>query len=147
MTSQVTDYGRDFYLGCLFGAFNLVPASYWLALTRGAPDPSTDGTTLSVLEPPNTTGYARVLVTNNATMWGAPAGGVSASIAPITFPLASADWGVIDHYALCDAQTAGNVYLTGTLQLPRYIGAGHLAQFDSGLLTVGIYSIHQPVIA
>jgi len=143
VASYVTDYGQDYIAGMIFGV-NTKPTSYWLALCTQVPSRSTDGTTLSE---PTGSNYARLQLTNNATVFGAPSGGVVSNVAGINFPVvATADWPVIYAYALCDASTAGNVYLYGTLRVPRAVPIGHQASFDIGLLTFSINSISQTII-
>ena len=143
MASYVTDYGQDYFAGMIFGN-NAKPTSYWVALCTQVPSRSTDGTTL--LEPTGSN-YVRVQVTNNGSVFGAPAGGVISNIAAINFPVvATADWPVLYAYALCDAATLGNVYLFGTLRVPRAAPIGHQVSFDIGLITFSINSVSQTIV-
>jgi hypothetical protein len=143
MASYVTDYGQDYFAGMIFGT-NTKPASYYVALCTQVPSRSTDGTTL--VEPVGSN-YARKLVANNGTIFGTPAGGVISNITAIDFGVvATADWPVLYAYAICDAATAGNVYLFGTLRVPRAAPIGHQVSFDIGLITFSINSISQTII-
>lgn len=143
MASYVTDYGQDFLAGLIFGA-NTKPTSYWLALCTQVPSRSTTGSTL--VEPTGSN-YTRQQVTNDGTFFGTPSGGVVANITAVNFGVvATADWPVIYAYAICDALTLGNVYLFGTLRVPRAAPIGHQVTFDVGLLTFSINSISQTIV-
>lgn len=145
MPTAITDYGQDYYLGCLFGRSFTPPTQYWVALSTQIPDPSTDGTMLG--EPSTADGYARVNITNNGTVFGTPTGGVIANIVTISFGVVTtADWPVIKSYALCDAPTNGNVYLYGTLRVPRAPQVGHEVSFDPGLLAFFLGSLPPTII-
>lgn len=144
MASFVTDYGQDYYAGMIFGSSHAQPTHYWLALCTQVPSRSTDGTTLSE---PTGSNYARLQIANDGTIFGTPAGGVISNTAQINMGVvATADWPVIYAYALCDAATAGNVYLFGTVRTPRAVPIGHQVVFDIGLLTFSVNSISQTIV-
>lgn len=144
MASYVTDYGQDYFAGMVYGASFTQPTHYWVALCTQVPSRSTDGTTLSE---PTGSNYARLQITNDGTIFGAPAGGVISNVTQLSFGVvATADWPVIYAYALCDAATAGNVYLFGTLRTPRAVPVGHEAAFDLGFLTFSVNSISPTII-
>lgn len=42
-----------------------------------------------------------------------PSNGATSNTADINFPVATADWGIITHIALCDAATLGNMLVHG----------------------------------
>lgn len=151
MPSEISDYGKNYYAGMAFGGYSAttppypIPATYWVAMLTAPATPDMDGTMIS--EPPTANNYGRVQIANDTTVWGAPAGGVVANIVPILFQVATInDWPTVMGYAFCDAQTGGNVYMTGTLRLPRVVSVGHLAKFDSGFLTVSVNRITQSIV-
>lgn len=147
MPSSVTDYGLDYYSGVLFGSSFAQPANYHLALLGDIPDPAANGTML--IEPDPLNGYGRVTIPNDGTVFGTPAGGVVANIVSIDFGIVTtADWPVIKAYALCDDPGVGlgNVYLYGTLRIPRAPSVGHQVSFDVGLLTFSVNPIHPTIV-
>lgn len=80
-------------------------------------------------------GYAR-----QAATFGAPAqvGGSAqvANTAEILFPEATGAWSEATHFAVVDAETAGNVLYHEALDTPRTAGIGDQIRFQVGALTV-----------
>jgi hypothetical protein len=68
----------------------------------------------------------------------AGSGGLSSNGADITFPQASANWGVITHAALMDAVTAGHVLMWTQLDASKTINTGDTFKFNAGDLDVTI---------
>jgi len=66
------------------------------------------------------------------------AGGATSNAADITFPQASADWGIITHAALMDALTSGHVLMWTQLDVPKTIGTGDTFKFAAGDLDVTV---------
>lgn len=147
MPSSITDYGQDYFAGMIFGASHAQPLTYYMALLSDVPARSATGSTL--LEPPTADGYSRLAIPNDGTHFGAPAGGVIANIATLDFgTVTNADWPVIRAYALCDDPGAGlgNVYLYGTLRVPRAPQVGHQVSFDIGLVTFSVNPISPTIV-
>jgi hypothetical protein len=145
MPSNLTDFGENALIGAIFGATVSVPATFYMALLTAAPQISDDGTLIS--EPPTASGYARVSFANTSSFWSAASGGVVLNIAAITFPLATADWPPVTHYAFLSASTGGNMYLYSTLQVPRVVQSGHLCKFDIGQLSLSLQGARQPILS
>ena len=144
MASNITDYGENLLVGTLFGASTAVPTVFWMALCTQAPQISDDGTT--ILEP--TVGaYTRVSFANTTAFWSAPSGGLVLNVAAITFPLCTADWPSVTHYAFTSAVTGGNMYLYAPLQVPRVVSTGHLCKFDIGQLSISLQGQRQSILA
>lgn len=145
MPSSITFYGQDYFAGMVFGATHAQPANYWIALCTQVPPRSATGATL--LEPPSSSGYSRLEVPNTTAWWGQPAGGVVANINQIQWPVVTnADWPTLYAYALCDAPTGGNVYIYGTLRVPRAAPVGHQVSFDVGLITFSVNPISPTIV-
>jgi len=66
----------------------------------------------------------------------AGSGGLSSNAADITFPQATANWGVITHCALMDAVTAGHVLMWTQLDASKTINNGDTFKFNAGDLDV-----------
>lgn len=87
----------------------------------------------------SSTAYARVAVTNNSTNWPAATGTsptTKTNGAAFTFPTATASWGTVQSFYICDASTAGNVLYGGDLTASKAIASGDTATFSSSAITV-----------
>lgn len=144
MPSNVSDYGGSFIAGLVFGAAYAIPTTYYMALTQGAPDPSVSGTALS--EPASTTGYARVAIPNSSVSFAAPSGGSVTNSGTLTFPAATADWGVLAWYVICDAAAGGNIIMYASLDMPRAILSGSTVSFQPGQLSLSVTGVRRTII-
>jgi len=68
----------------------------------------------------------------------APSGGATSNAADITFPQATASWGLITHCALMDAITGGHVLMWTQLDASKQIDNGDTFKFNAGDLDVTI---------
>lgn len=50
--------------------------------------------------------------------------GVTDNVADIVFPSPTANWGVITHFGIWDATTAGNLLIHGALTTPKTVNSG-----------------------
>lgn len=103
------------------------PATLHIALSTA--DPLDDN---SGLTEPVGGSYARAASTNNATEWPAAVAGAKANANAIAFATATASWGVITHFAIMDAATAGNQLGHGVLAASKTIDSGDTASFAAG---------------
>ena len=96
----------------------------------------TDGETPTVIELSGS-GYSRVACNPLDGNWSAPVSGngTTYNVNIITFPVAIADWGVITHFGIYDASTAGNLLIYAPLTLPRNITNGSTPSFAAAALT------------
>ena len=77
--------------------------------------------------------YARQQVTS----WDDPSGGgATQNTSAITFPTATADWGMVSGVFVADASSGGNVLLHGTLTTARDIKNGDVFKFNAGDLDI-----------
>lgn len=107
------------------------PATVYVGLGTAACSDSSFGT--------EATGgsYARVAITSATTAWkgthgtttGASSGtgGTISNAAAITFPAPTANWGVVTHYFIADAATAGNLLVCQALTTSKTINNGDAA--------------------
>lgn len=79
--------------------------------------------------------YARVALTP-ATFWSAASGGAISNAAAQEFAQASANWGTITHFSVCDASTAGNVLASGALSASIVINTNDILRIVAGQLTM-----------
>jgi hypothetical protein len=79
--------------------------------------------------------YARVAVTNNSTNWPASTSGVKANGTAITFPTATADWGLIVGIAEYSASTSGNLLTFAPLATSRSVLNGQVFSLAIGNVT------------
>ena len=105
------------------------PTTVYVALYSAAPGEAGGGTELTG------NGYARQAIT-----FGAPAqdGGVGrvTNSAEILFPEATDDWLEATHFAILDADTAGNMLYYEALGAPRTAALGDQIRFQVGALAV-----------
>ena len=80
------------------------------------------------------TAYARTA----ATFGNAATGGSISNTASVTFPTATADFGVVTHIAICDGSTRaqGNVLYYGALTTSKNVTIGDTFTINSNNLTV-----------
>jgi hypothetical protein len=117
------------------------PTTVYVALYTAAPSDTGGGTEVTGGS------YARVQVGPGLTSWvgthgtttGASSGtgGQFSNAATVTFPVPSANWGVITHFALLDASTSGNFLVHGALTTSKTVNNGDPAPtFAAGALVV-----------
>jgi hypothetical protein len=75
--------------------------------------------------------YARTAVT-----FGAPSNGVTTNDADVTFPTATASWGVVGWIGINDASTAGNLLYHSPLDTSKTIDSGDIFKISTGNLSV-----------
>ena len=75
--------------------------------------------------------YARTAVT-----FGAPSNGVTTNSADVTFPTATASWGVVGWIGINDAATSGNLLYHSPLDTSKTIDTGDIFKISTGNLSV-----------
>jgi hypothetical protein len=75
--------------------------------------------------------YARTAVT-----FGAPSNGVTLNSADVTFPTATASWGVVGWIGINDALTTGNLLYHSPLDTSKTIDSGDIFKISTGNLSV-----------
>lgn len=80
--------------------------------------------------------YARVSVANTDAEWPAAAGGVKSNANVITFPTATAGWGLVTHFGIFDAAVAGNLLAFGALGASRNVLSSDVFRFLTSALQV-----------
>jgi hypothetical protein len=75
--------------------------------------------------------YARTAVT-----FAAPSNGVTTNSADVTFPTATASWGVVGWIGINDALTTGNLLYHTPLDTSKTIDSGDIFKISSGNLSV-----------
>ncbi len=75
--------------------------------------------------------YARTAVT-----FGAPSNGVTTNSADVTFPTATASWGVVGWIGINDASTGGNLLYHSPLDSAKTIDSGDIFKISTGNLSV-----------
>lgn len=113
------------YRGNIGGTVFAQPSSLFVALYTSDPTDADSGAEIT------DAAYVRQPVT-----FGAPVVGVAkttiANDVLITFPAATVDWGVVTHFGIKDALTAGNLLDHGQLTVPKSIMTLDVAIFSVG---------------
>lgn len=142
--AAMTDYLENKLIDQLFRAQAFTfPTSLHIGLLTAAPGEGTAGTEVSG------GAYARVAVTNGLTAWAGTQGagttvassgatGTTSNNAQLSFPTPTAGWGLVTHFAIYDAATAGNMLFYGTLGASKTINSGDPVTIAAGALTAQI---------
>lgn len=125
--ADLSNYAENAAYNHMFGLSAwTMPAAVYVALYTAVTDAEA-GTGTEV------TGgdYARTAVT-----MGAPTNGAGANSAAVNFPTPSANWGLVTHFAFCDAATVGNrLSALKALTVSKTINTGDTVNFPIGALT------------
>jgi hypothetical protein len=139
MAGQPTLWGAAEFLRSFFSQTATPPANFWLALVQEIPaNAFVSGSELD--EPDIADGYGRVAIPNDATNWSNA--GINdqlhlvANQLDVTFDVATGDWGSVGYWALCSAETAGNVYFTGQMEVPKLVMTGDQPVVPSHVLLI-----------
>lgn len=109
------------------------PAVLAVALYTAAPGETGGGTEVTGGS------YARVQRNPLDANWTAASAtdGLTDNAASLDFPAPTANWGLITHFAILDATTAGNFYIYGALTTSKTVNNGDAApSFPIGALDV-----------
>lgn len=131
-----SDYLENAILDHVFGTGEGKSLSYaqpdkYIALCTVA---VTDTATGSTITEPSSPSYTRVKMST----WDQAAAGATENTNTITFPQASANWGTILDFAICDAVSAGNVLAYGSLTISKSVASGDTPKFASGDIDVSL---------
>lgn len=135
---QPTLWGAGEMLRAFFSKAATPPPSFYLALiTDVAPNAYLNGDELS--EPDPATGYTRAELPNTTATFGDKDTGqlhMVYNIKDINYLTATADWGNVGYWAVCDSPVSGNVYFFGDFDTTNFIAAGDQVQVPAALLTI-----------
>ncbi len=138
-----SDYLENKLIDHVFrGQAYTAPATLYVALLTAAPSDAGGGTEVSGGS------YARVGVTASlanfagtqsagSTTASSGTGGTTSNNGAITFPAPTANWGVVTHWAIYDAASAGNLLFHAALTTSKTINNGDAApSFAAAALSV-----------
>lgn len=129
-----TDYLENEVLDHILGGADYTrPATVYIALSTTTPAENGSGFT-----EPSVGAYARVAVTNDATEWPAASGGSKANANAVTFPTATADWGLITHYGIFDAASGGNLLMWGDMSPAQTVYSSDIPIIGAGDIVVNL---------
>lgn len=116
--------------GWMRGTAITLPTGWWIGLYNG--DPTDSGAAVSEI---SGNAYARTAVTFQDVAGSGDPGPCKNN--SVTFPTATpGSWGLITHFAIWDAVTAGNMICSGALTASKTVGAGDTLRFPADNLTV-----------
>ena len=122
-----SDYAEAAILDHVFGKSAMAQPQTYLGLTTE--DPGEAG---AVTEPSGGD-YARVEVLPSG--WVRSGNTVTTS-ATVSFPEATAPWGTVTHFVICDAPTGGNVLMYAPLDEPKAVSENDILRFVDGSITI-----------
>lgn len=123
---SISDHLENELLDHVFSAAYTPPATVYLGLSTA--DPLDDA---SGLAEPSGNGYSRKAIT-----FGAAASREVAQSAEVSFDAATGAWGTITHWALFDADTAGNMMAHGALGTSKEVVDGNTPSVAASEVTV-----------
>ena len=124
--SEMSNYLEDALINVTLRATAYTaPATVYVSLWTSDPTDAGSGTEVSGGS------YARTAVT-----FGAPSNGVTTNSADVTFPTATASWGVVGWIGINDAATSGNLLYHSPLDTAKTIDSGDIFKIDTGNLSV-----------
>jgi len=106
------------------------PTNLYIALSTSTLSDASTGTTMA--GEIATGSYAR----KKCNTWDAAASGATENTQTVTFAQATAAWGVLTHFAVCDKTTLGNVIGWGPLTATKNIASGDTFKFATGDIDV-----------
>ena len=133
--AALTDFLEAALIGHLFrGVPYTAPTTLYVGLLTAAPGEAAAGTEVA------SGGYARVAVANSAVQWSAPVGGngTTSNVNAVAFPTPAAGWGLVSHFAVYDAASAGNLLWYSALTAAKTINSGDTVSFAAGTLSLQI---------
>lgn len=146
MASAMTDWGCAQFLAISLGLVS-APSVFWAAVTTDEPGTDTDGTAIQALEPSTSLGYARVSVDTGSPTWTDPTGTqYSTNTVAVDFGLPTGEWGSINHFALCDDDTVGNVYLYGEFDVPAEVNSTFNFAIPAGGLIIAFTAVLPSIV-
>jgi hypothetical protein len=132
---MLSTYGANLYAGVMTGQAS-APTSFYLALLTTLPDVNDDGTALAAYEPAAGE-YDRVFIDTGSPEWSTPVNGVALYQTLITYSPVT-DWGTYVAYAFCDAATAGNHIMFGSIGASISAIAGSLLTIPTNTLSIQV---------
>lgn len=128
------DYLEDALLDHVFGSGEGKTLTYtqpdkYIALCTVA---VTDTATGSTITEPSSPSYARKVMAT----WDVSSAGATENTNDILFAQATASWGTILDFAICDASTVGNCLCYGALTISKSVASGDTPKFATGDLDI-----------
>lgn len=139
-----TNFAENALIDRIFRGQAFAPTNLYVGLLTAAPSDSTAGTEVTGGN------YARVTVACSLANWAGTqsagstvassgTGGTTSNNGAVTFGAPSANWGVVTHFGIYDASSAGNLLIYGTLTASKTINNGDAApSFAAAALTFTI---------
>lgn len=140
---QITVNGARQFQRMLFGKQTDLLDSFFLALIRvNVPTIFNVGDELD--EPiADNNAYARAEIINGSNWWMENVASSITNAQDIVFPSATADWGTIKYWALCNTAVGGDVFFVGKLPAAQNIIAGDRAVVPVGAIDISISVLFQ----
>ena len=132
MANSLSNYSENLILNSIFGGAVLTPSTtlYFGLSTTSIQE---DG---SGIAEPSGSGYARVGVLNNTTLFPTTTTSSKSNGIAISFQSATGSWGNIKDFFVSDSISGGNILCYGTLSTPKDVTSGDILSFGVGHLTI-----------
>lgn len=145
MGNAITDFGCSLLAGLAVG-IGSVPTDFYVALCTDEPGTGWDGTMLETIEPTDIS-YARKVLASGSSGWTLSPNGYVLNAVGLDFGVPAAPWGVINHFALCDAITDGNLIYFGEYAVPANATTAYDIQIQPGGIVIALANLVASIAA
>jgi hypothetical protein len=128
---MLSSYSRELIASVVTNQTSM-PSLWYMALLTQLPLSTDSG---SALHEPTDTAYSRIAIGTGSTNWTVPSAGEVVCKTSIEWDAATADWGTLVAWALCDAAASGNILFYGSLSVPVVVT-------DGKVVSMTPYSLH-----
>jgi len=132
MAGFLTSSGQNYLLGLITQANGAYP-TYFIALGRNSP-PSRHMNG-NEFDEPATNDYVRASYANNSGNW-TPREGQTSNTLQIVFPPATASWGTIRHWAICNEERGGQLLWAGSFLTPITVNVADQVRLSAYSITL-----------
>lgn len=135
MSGTVSMWAREAIVRHIFRGETTLLTTCYVALTLAVPESNAPGSNL--VEPG--AGYARVQVPFGTANWELTGYGEVTNAADVVFPNPTANWGLMQGYALVNALTGGETIAVGSLVNPQRVDFSKPPIVRAGGIIFGLF--------
>lgn len=132
--SGISHYGANVFAGVMSGVYS-IPATFYLGVTTSPVGP--DHSANQMTEPVDTS-YARQQISMSSTFWSTPVSGITHNIAPVTFPVATEQWGPLNHWVITNSLTGGAIIMWSDFTQGIVVDIGNALTIPAGTLSISV---------
>lgn len=140
ITGTMNHFSRNKVMDFVLGSAGVgaASASSFIGLWLSAIDASASGQQAGEV---NAGSYKRASANNDLNTWSTAVSGEKHNLIAINFPTATANFGNVSCFGICDNITAGNMLWWGYLNTPGAVNSGSAVQIASGQLVLRMSAV------